>query len=101
MLFAGALEQGPGPMGTAWYWADGSIAFPGFRGTPTPSWASRVAQMVKNLPAMQETRVPPLGGEDPSEEEMAIHSSVLAWEIPWTEESGGLQSMGLQRVGCD
>ena len=94
MLFADALEQGPGPMGTAWYWADGSIAFPGFRGTPTPSWASRVAQMVKNLPAMQETRVPSLGGEDPLEEEMAMHSSILARRISWTAESGRLQSIG-------
>ena len=95
MLFAGALEQGPGPMGTAWYWADGSIAFPGFRGTPTPSWASRVAQMVKNLPAMQETRVPSLGLEYPLEEEMATHSSILAWQIPRVEKPRGLQSMGL------
>ena len=55
--------------------------------------------MVKNPPAMQETRVWSLGGEDPLEEEMATHSSILAWEIPWTEEPGGLQSMQLQRVG--
>ena len=58
-----------------------------------------VAQIVKNLPAMQETWVQSLGQEDPLEKEMAIHSSILAWRIPWTEESGGLQSMGLQRVG--
>ena len=51
---------------------------------------------VKNLPAVQETRVQSLGGEDPLEEEMATHSSILAWEIPWTEEPKGLQSMGLQ-----
>ena len=57
--------------------------------------------MVKNLPAMQETQVPALGWEDPLEKEMATHSSILAWRIPWTEESGGLQSMGLQRVGYD
>ena len=57
--------------------------------------------MVKNLPAMQETRVQSLGQEDPLKEEMATHSSVLAWEIPWTEEPGGLQPMGLQRVGHD
>ena len=60
-----------------------------------------VAQMVKNLPAMQEIQVRSLGQEDPLEKEMAIHSSVLAWKIPWTEESGGLQSMGSQRVGHD
>ena len=58
---------------------------------------SLVAQMVKSPPAMQETRVWSLGQEDPLEEEMATHSSVLAWEIPWTEEPGGLQSMGSQR----
>ena len=52
--------------------------------------------MVKNLPAMQETRVQSLGQEDPLEKEMATHSSVLAWEIPWTEEPGGLQSMESQ-----
>ena len=56
-----------------------------------------VAQMVKNSPAMQETRVWFLGQEDPLEEETATHSIVLAWEIPWTEEPGGLQSMGSQR----
>ena len=54
--------------------------------------------MVKNLPAMQETRVQSLGQEDPLEEEMATHSSVLTWEIPWTEEPGGLQFIGWQRV---
>ena len=58
-----------------------------------------VAQMVKNLPAMQETQVLSLGGEDPLEEEMATHSSILAWRIPWTEEPGGLQFLGSQRVG--
>ena len=57
--------------------------------------------MVKNLPAMQETGVPSLGGEDPREQGMATHSSVLAWRIPWTEEPGGLQSVGSQRVGYD
>ena len=59
-------------------------------------WASLVAQLVKDLPAMHETQVQFLGQEDPLEEEMAIHSSVLAWKIPWTEEPGGLPSMGLQ-----
>ena len=56
--------------------------------------ASLVAQMVKNLPAMQETQVQSLGWEDPLEKEMATHSSILAWETPWTEEPGGLQSLG-------
>ena len=62
---------------------------------------SPVAQQVENLPAMQEMQVQSLGREDPLEEEMAMHSSILAWEIPWTEEPGGLQSMELQRVGHD
>ena len=57
--------------------------------------------MVKNLPAMQETQVRSLGWEDPLEKEMATHSSILAWRIPWTEEPGGLQSIGSQRVGHD
>ena len=53
-----------------------------------------MAQMVKNLPAMQETRVQSLGQEDTLEKEMATHSIILAWRIPWKEEPGGLQSMG-------
>ena len=64
-------------------------------------YLSLVAQMVKNPPAIQETRVQSLGREDPLEKEMATHSSILAWELPWTEESGGLQSMGSQRIGHD
>ena len=54
---------------------------------------------VKNLPAMQETRVQPLGQEEPLGKGMAHHSSILAWRIPWTEEPGGLQSIESQRVG--
>ena len=57
--------------------------------------------MVKNLPAMQETQVQSPGGEDPLEEGMATHSSILAWEIPRIKGPGGLQSMGLQRAGHD
>ena len=64
-------------------------------------WASLVPHMVRNLPAMQETQVGSLGQKDPLEKEMETHSSVLAWKIPWTEESGGLQSMWSQRVGHD
>ena len=60
---------------------------------------NEVAQTVKRLPAMWETRVQFLGQEDPLEKEMAIHSSTLAWKIPWTEEPDMLQSMGSQRVG--
>ena len=60
-----------------------------------------MAQMVKNLPAMQETWVQSQGREDPLEKGMATHSTILAWIIPWTEELGGLQYMGSQRVGHD
>ena len=63
--------------------------------------ASLVAQMEKSLPAVWETWVRSLGWEDPLEKEMATHSSILAWRMPWTEEPGGLQSMGSQRVGHD
>ena len=60
-----------------------------------------MAQMVKPLPAMRETWVLSLGHEDPLEKEMATHSSTHAWKIPWMEKPGGLQSMGLQRIGHD
>ena len=62
---------------------------------------SLVAQRLKHLPVMQETWVPSLGQEDPLEKEMATHSRILAWRIPWTEEPGGLQSTRLQRVRHD
>ena len=60
-----------------------------------------MAQVVKNTPAMQETWVQSQGWEDPLEKERATHSSILAWEIPWTEKPDGLQSIGSQRVGHD
>ena len=60
-----------------------------------------MAQAINNLPAMQETQVQSMGWEDALEKGMATHSSVPAWRIPWTEEPGGLQSMGSQRVGHD
>ena len=63
--------------------------------------ASVVAQLVKNLLAVQETQVQSLGWEDLVEKEVAPHSSILAWETPWTEETGGLQSMGSQRIRHD
>ena len=63
--------------------------------------ASRVVEMIKNLPEVQETWVQSLRWEDPLEKGMATHSSTLAWRIPWTEEPGGLQSMGWQRVRHD
>ena len=62
---------------------------------------SLVAQTVKHLSIMWETQVRALGWEDPLEEEMAVHSSIIAWKIPWTEEPGRLQSKGSQRVGQD
>ena len=64
-------------------------------------WASLVVQTVKRLPTVRETQAQSLGWEDLLEEEMATHSSILAWKIPWTEEPCRLQSMGLQRVGHD
>ena len=64
-------------------------------------WVPLVAQSVKNLPAMLETRVQSLSWEDPLEKEMTTHSSILAWRIPWTEELGRLQSTGSRRVGHD
>ena len=70
-------------------------------GEISPFWASLVAQMVKNLPEMQETWVSSLVQEDPLEKGMATHSSILAWRISWPEEPGGLESMGLQRVRHD
>ena len=63
--------------------------------------ACLVAKMIKNLPPMQETQVRSLGQEDPLEKGMATHSSILVWRIPWTEEAGGLQSLGLQRDYID
>ena len=63
------------------------------------NWASLAAQTVENLPAVEETWVQLLAREDPLKKGMVTHSSILAWEIPWTEEPGGLQSMGLQRIG--
>ena len=64
-----------------------------------PLWTFLVDQMVKSLPAMQETQVQSLGWEDPLEKEVATYSSILEWRILWTEEPGGLQSLGSQRVG--
>ena len=69
-----------------------------FSWTKSLQGASLVAQTVKNLPVMQETQVQSLDQEDPLGKGMATHSSILAWEIPWTEEPGRLQSMGSQRV---
>ena len=64
-------------------------------------WSSCIAQSAKNVPAMQETWVRFLGQEDPQEKEMATHSCILAWRVPWTEEPGGLHYMGLQRARHD
>ena len=72
-----------------------------FGAHPDNPWASLLAQIVKNLLAMQETWVQSLGWEDPREKGMATHSSILVWRIPWTEEHGRLQSMRSQRVRHD
>ena len=68
---------------------------------PSPLFVSLVAQVVKPLPTVRETQVQSLGREDLLEKEMATHSSILAWRIPWMEEPGGLWSMGSQRVRHD
>ena len=72
-----------------------------FTFTKAISWTSLVAQTVKHLSTMRETRVQALGWEDPLEKEMAIHSGTIAWKIPWTEKPDRLQSVGSQRVGHD
>ena len=80
------------------------LSTPVFLGFPSGSdgkRASLVAQRLKRLPARRETQVQFLGREDPLEKEMATHSSILAWRIPWTEEPGRLQSSGSQRVRHD
>ena len=73
------------------YWSEWPFPSPG--DLPDPGIEPLVVQRLKRLPAMRETWVRSLGREDPLEKEMAIHSSILAWRIPWTEEPGGLQSM--------
>ena len=75
--------------------ADGRVSF---HMNSSQKGASLIAQWVKNLPAVQGTRVRFLGWEDPLEKEMATHSSILAWRIPWTEEPGRLQSMGCKEL---
>ena len=75
-------------------WMGDCLGIPGAAGFG----ASLIAQSVKNLPAMQETQIQFLGWEDPLEKEMATHSSILAWRIPWVEEPGRLQSMGSQEL---
>ena len=82
--------------GETWMGWGAVESVPRFTSIPAPGGSSLIAQSVKNLPAMQETWVQFLGREDPLEKEMATHSSVLTWRIPWAEEPGRLQSMGLQ-----
>ena len=91
-----------------WFWQATALQFPHLiRRAPTLKvtvnevGASLVAQRLKHLPAMWDTWVQSLGQEDPQEKEMATHSSILAWRIPWTEEPGGLRSTGSQRVRHD
>ena len=88
-------EQEPIPLGSKCQWAYECKSLPNVRRT------SLVAQTVKHLSTMWETWVRSLGWEDPLEKEMAIHSRIIAWKIPWTERPGRLQSMGSQRVGHD
>ena len=88
------------PPGHPHYYLDMFLACP-FAAVYIIGQVLLVAQMVKNLPALQETLAGSLGREDPLEEKMATHSSIFAWRIPWTEESGELQSMGSQRVRHD
>ena len=82
-------------------WTEETGGSMGLQSVGHNTWGSLVAQLVKNLPAVQETQVLSLSWEDPLEKEMSTHSSILAWKISWTEEPGGLQSMGSQRVGQD
>jgi len=83
------------------YTSDGGHSEWSDRGWGSGEGASLLVQMGKNLLVMQETRVQSRGWEDPLEKEIASQSSILAWRIPWTEEPGGLQCMGWQRVGHD
>ena len=100
-------EKGPWSLPSVKVWMWISHSRPYAQLSTCVSWStnsgspSLVAQLVKNPPAMPETLVQFLGWEDPLEKGMATHSSILAWRIPWTEEPGRLQSMGLQRVGQD
>ena len=96
------FQGGPQPFSISYYFPTAAVtnyhklgSFKGFAGER----ASVVKKKKKNLPAKQETRVRSLGWENPLEKEMATHFSILAWRIPWTEVPGGLQSMGLQRLG--
>ena len=84
-----------------WVWCEVQAGDIKFGSSMTLRSPSLVGQRLKRLPAMWETWVQSLSQVDPLEKEMATHSSILAWRIPWTEEPGGLQSMGLQRVGHD
>ena len=102
-----SLELGPHCRGWCRAWCQGGrfcrsqIHNLGFESSSCLGLASLVVQMVKNLPSMQETWVQSLVGEDPLEKKMATHSSILDWRTPWTEETGGLQSTGSQRVRHD
>ena len=89
-------------MSSGWYFLSAQRVVKGLRNLMSSSDSEPSGnQAVKSLHARRETRVPSLGWEDPLEKKKATHSSILAWRIPWTEEPGRLQSMGLQRVGHD
>ena len=85
----------------SYYWRKKILKFGTSLVDPFSIYTGTHAQMVKNLPAMHETWVQSLGQEDPLEKKTATHSSILAWEVSWTEEPGGLQSMESQRMGHD
>ena len=87
------------PPADDWHWALRMLTETARPWSHSKCWASLVAQWQRICLPMQETWFPSLGAEDPLEKKLATHSSILTWEIPWTEELGGLQSMGLQRVG--
>ena len=96
-----ACKSGLQSMGSQWVGGDWGTEHRRNLTTCTNSWTSLVAQTVKRLSTMRETQVWSLGREDPLEKEMEIHSSTIAWKIPWTEEPGKLQSMASQRVRHD
>ena len=89
--------MGPLPLGVRWPSSRATIFLKVFLSPSKGNLGSLVAQIAENLPAMKETKVQSLSQEAPLEKEMAAHSSILAWRIPWTEEPGRLQSMGSQK----
>ena len=100
-VLSACWKNAEGTLGHAGSGAQGSTSRWDLKVGKSTRRASLAAQMVKNLPAMQETQVRFQGWEDALEKGVVTHSSILSWRIPWTEEPGGLQSIGSQRVGHD